>query len=91
MSEDCNTGLMAPVAGVPRVRVLDEDGNEVLRGWYIFHKNRQPYALDDELKPEDVDHLVAFDEFVDWGMGKRLKVIKITPPHRIEVIPDTTE
>lgn len=91
MSEDCNTGLMVPVAGVPRVRVVDEDGNVVLRGWYICHENRQPYALDDELKPEDVDHLVAFDEFVDWGMDKRLKVIKITPPHRIEVIPDTTE
>lgn len=74
------------VAGVPMVRVLDGDGREVARGWYVRHENRQPALLGDRLRPEDVDHLVAFDGSADWGMPRELKIKRVTPPHRIEVL-----
>ena len=75
-----------PVPGIPMVRVLDEDGHEVLRGWYMRHENRQPYVFDDELRPEDVDHIVLHDAEADWGLPRSIVPTRITPPHRIEVI-----
>lgn len=75
-----------PLAGVPQVRVLDEEGREVLRGWYVFHEKRQPCVMNDWLKPEDVEHLVAVDSFADWNMPRDLKLMRVSPPHRIEVI-----
>lgn len=81
-------GAKDPVEGVPMVRVLDEQGREVLRGWYIRHEKRQPYCLNDELRDEDVQHIVAVDEFADWGMPRELKLKAVTPPHRIEVVHD---
>ena len=74
------------IPGVPMVRVLDEDGNEVLRGWYMRHENRQPCVINDWLKPDDVDHIVLHDSMADWNMPRRIIPTKITPPHRIEVI-----
>lgn len=68
------------------VRVLDENGEEVLRGWCMRHERRQPCAFDDELRPEDVEHLVVRDGPADWNMPRPLIPARITPPHRIEVI-----
>lgn len=75
-----------PMPGIPMVRVLDESGNEVMRGWYMRHENRQPCVLDDELREEDVDHLVMRDEYADWNMPRNVAVTRVTPPHIIEVI-----
>lgn len=76
-----------PMPGVPEVRVLDGDGKEVMRGYYCRHVNRQVAPLGaDRLRPEDVDHCVVYDGFADWNMPKPVKVAKITPPHRIEVL-----
>ena len=76
-----------PMPGIPEVRVLDEDGKEVMRGYYCRHVNRQVAPLGaDRLRPEDVDHCVVYDGFADWNMPKPVKVAKITPPHRIEVL-----
>lgn len=76
-----------PMPNVPEVRVLDEGGREVMRGYYCHHVNRQVAPLGaDRLQPEDVDHCVVYDEFADWNMPKPVKVAKITPPHRIEVV-----
>ena len=73
-----------PLAGVPMVRVLDEDGREVLRGWYAFHEKRQLCPMGyDELRPDDVQHLVIHSGWADWNMPRDLKVSVITPPHRI--------
>ena len=76
-----------PIPGVPEVRVLDEDGKEVMRGYYYRHVKRQVAPLGaDLLRPEDVEHCVVHDGFADWNMPKPVKVVKITPPHRIEVL-----
>ena len=78
---------MQPIKGVPKVRVLDENGKEVLRGWYIFHQNTN-VCFAEEDKPEYYDHCVAVDGFADWNMPQSLSVRRITPPHTIEVIPE---
>lgn len=76
-----------PMPGVPEVRVLDGDGKEVMRGYYFRHVYRQVAPLgNDQLRPEDVDHCVVYDGFADWNLPKPVKVAKITPPHRIEVV-----
>ena len=76
-----------PMPGVPEVRVLDEDGREVMRGYYCCHINRQVAPLGvDSLRPEDIDHCVVYDGPADWNMTKPVNVAKITPPHRIEVV-----
>ena len=75
-----------PLPGVPQVRVLDERGKEVLRGWYVYHETRQPCVFDDELKDDEIVHYVVHDSFADWNMPRELVVSKITPPHRIEVV-----
>lgn len=76
-----------PMPGIPEVRVLDEDGKEVMRGYYCRHVNRQVAPLGvARLRSEDVDHCVVYDGFADWNMPKPVKVAKITPPHRIEVL-----
>lgn len=81
-------GGVEPLPGVPRVRIVDEEGHELFKGYYIRHENRQPAAFGgtDYLHLEDVDHCVAVDEFADWNMPRRLIIKKVTPPHRIEII-----
>lgn len=77
-----------PPVDVPMVRVIDENGNEVMRGWYYRHVKRQPAALDDMVRGNDVQHVVMSDAFADWNMPREPKATVITPPHRIEVIDD---
>lgn len=77
-----------PMPGIPEVRVLDEDGKEVFRGYYYRHLNRQVAPIRDSLRPEDVDHCVVHDDFADWNMPQSFRATKITPPHRIEIVRD---
>lgn len=51
-----------PVEGAPMVRVVNEHGKELFRGWYIRHETRQPAPFGDEPRDEDVQHIVAVDE-----------------------------
>lgn len=80
-------GVKPPV-DVPMVRVIDENGEEVMRGWYYRHVKRQPAALDDRVRDEDVDHVVMHDWLADWNMPQAPMATVIAPPHRIEVIDD---
>lgn len=86
MNEESNLTL-DPV-NVPMVRVLDENGKEVLQGYYIYHIKRQLYPFGDTLEEEDVQHIVAVEGPADWGLPKKLELKLITPPHRIEIIGD---
>ena len=72
-----------PLRGIPMVRVLDEGGREVLRGWYAFHEKRQLCPIGDELRANDVSHLVVHSDWADRNMPRRLVVSEISPPHRI--------
>lgn len=75
---------LAPIAGIPKVDVLDENGNRLLTGYYIYHQSILT-CFSGELGEDDVHHYVAYSEFADWNMPRALKIVEITPPHRIEV------
>lgn len=76
---------LEPLAGVPKVNVLDENGNRILTGYYVYHTSRQLRACGDELKEDDVHHYVLCDGFADWGMPKDVNIFEVIPPDRIEV------
>lgn len=80
---------MNPIANIPMVRVLNKEGKECLRGWYIYHINRQPAPFGDSLKEEDIEHLVAITSSADWNMPTRLELKRISAPYRIEAIQPT--
>ena len=75
-----------PVEGVPMVRVVDENGREIIRGWYIHHITRTIYPLGDCVRSDDVQHFVAYDVGADWNFPQDLNLMLVTPPERIEVI-----
>ncbi|MDN6211356.1 MAG: hypothetical protein L0J15_03920, partial [Lactococcus sp.] len=79
-----------PLPGVPKVRVLDVNGKIVLEGYYMFHEARQinpVYQTEpDRLSNDELQHLVLCADSADWGMPKAIRVVRVTPPERIEVI-----
>lgn len=77
-----------PAVNVPMVRVLNEDGKEIFRGWYYRHVNRQIAAFGDKLTELDVEHIVMHDSSADWNMPQKPIATIVRPPHRIEVIDD---
>lgn len=84
---DKHIGLgIDPIPGIPMVKVVDENGKELFRGWYIYYKMRQCCVIDDELREDDVQHLVAYSKSADWNMPRDLGIRVITSPHKIEVI-----
>ena len=83
---DWNCGRVDPLPGVPMVRVVDEHGKELARGYYIHHVNRNLGPFGRYPREGDVDHLVAMDGFADWNLPQNLEIKKVTPPHRIEVM-----
>lgn len=74
-----------PIDGVPRARVLDEHGKEIMQGWYVFHESRM-CAIGDSLRESDVQHVVVVDSFADWNMPRSMQPYVITPPCTIEVV-----
>lgn len=71
---------------IPRVKVLDEEGNIVCTGYYMLHFNRTPSPFDDEYKEEDVEHIVVKDQESDWNMSRGIEAKLVTPPHTIELL-----
>ena len=77
---------IGPVEGVPMVRVVNEHGKELFRGWCIRHEARRPAPFGGELRDEDVQHIVAVDSPADWNMPRNLKLLEVKPPYRIEAV-----
>ena len=71
---------------IPRVKVVDENGVEVFRGYHALHFNRTPCIFDDEHKLEDVEHLVVGYRDGDWNLPTNLIIKKVTPPHTIQLL-----
>jgi hypothetical protein len=77
---------------VPMVRVLDEDGKEVMRGWYFKYprRNDNPWNRDPDEPREMVEGILRCDEG-DWGMNNCFVLVQVTPPHTMEVIGEQTK
>lgn len=77
--------------GVPRVRLVDGSGKELYRGYYFAYPEYQGYPIvADGEKPEEiplVEGIVTYDPG-DWGLSNTPRVLKVTPPHRLELIPE---
>lgn len=70
-----------PIVDVPKVKVLDPEGNVVLRGWYAMWDTVAPSV--GKKDPKDVAHIVITTSFADYGMSTKLEAIEVTPPHKI--------
>lgn len=81
-----DTKTTPALAGIPRVRAVEPDGSVSAEGWYFRHVKRQPFPVDDRLNPEDVDECIVTDGSSDWNLEPPVRLLKITPPTRIEVI-----
>lgn len=75
------------LAGVPMVRVLDEDGKPICEGWYWRFpvRNGYPFWEGKTGEPEYVEGIVRMEPG-DWGLENHFVLTAVTPPHRIEVI-----
>ena len=71
---------------VPIVRVLDEDGKEVMRGWYFKYPryNDNPWDRNPDEPREMVEGILRCDEG-DWDMQNHFVLVQVTPPHTMEV------
>ena len=48
-------------------------------GYYCKHIGRQVCSAGDELKPEDIAHLIINDAFADWNMPRSLQAYDVDP------------
>lgn len=48
-------------------------------GYYCKHTKRQVCPMGDELKPEDIAHLIINDGFADWNMPRSLQGYDVDP------------
>ena len=76
-------------ADIPKVRIVDKDGKAIAEGYYFEMPEWQGYPIKSEGAPEKeipIVRGVVFYDPGDWGMENKLRVVRVTPPHRIEVI-----
>ena len=75
--------------GVPRVRLVDGSGKELYRGYHFAYPEYQGYpVVANGEKPEEiplVEGIVTYDPG-DWGLSNTPRFLKVTPPHRLELI-----
>jgi uncharacterized phage protein (TIGR01671 family) len=48
-------------------------------GYYCKYTKRQVCPVGDELKPEDIAHLIINDAFADWNMPRSLQAYDVDP------------
>ena len=72
------------IDGIPMVRVLDGDGREVCRGWYA-RLRKTAHAFGDT--EDNWFDGVVVEDLTDWGMPCTWSLKRVTPPHRLEVLP----
>lgn len=79
-----------PLSGVPMVRVCDpETGKEICRGWYCaYPETTYVFREDYERNPPKLIEGVVCWSMTDWGLPNRMGFRKVTPPHKIELIPE---
>lgn len=85
----CGMKEIKPLEGIPQIKLLDKDGREFLRGWYVFHETRQLCSFNDYLKEEDVKQYLVYDGFADFNLPRGMVRREIKPTDTIEIIEPT--
>lgn len=75
-----------PSVNIPMVKVVNEADKEILRGYYFRWVCRQPCALNDYIKAEDVKECVIYSDFADWNMPRKIKYMIVEPPNQMEIL-----
>ena len=74
---------------IPRVRILAPDGTLRDEGYYFQMPERMGYPIlseGEKPKPIPVVHCVVTYTPGDWGMVNTIRIIRVTPPHKIKVV-----
>lgn len=74
---------------IPRVRIVAPDGTLREEGYYFQMPESMGYPIICEgEKPREIPILHCVVTFTpgDWGMQNTLRVIRVTPPHKIKVV-----
>lgn len=50
-----------------------------IEGAYMQHENRQVSPMGNQLKPEDIDHLILYSGSADWNMPRQVCVANVLP------------
>lgn len=75
-----------PLVNIPMVRVVNAEGKELKRGYYFRWVTRQPAAIEDWVKSEDIKECVVYSGFADWNMPRNIEYMIVEPPNHIEII-----
>ena len=75
------------LSDIPKVRVVDEKGKTCYEGYYFEMPERQGYPINDG-KPEKIPiaQCVVVCMPGDWGLPNTARLIRVTSPHKIEII-----
>lgn len=77
------------LAGVPRVRLVDANGKELERGYYwAIPATSYCFREDYERRGYEVIEGIVTYTTTDWGLPNEPRFLKVTPPHRLELIPE---
>lgn len=50
-----------------------------IEGFYVYHINRTPSPIGDELRLDDEEHLIVKDAFSDWNMPRGIDCYHVDP------------
>ena len=66
-----------------KFRGYDLDDKRWYHGGYHYHIKRQLSPIGDELKKDDIQHLILLDGFADWNLPKPIKYASNIDPESI--------
>lgn len=59
-------------------RGKDKLGHWLYGGFHLW-KTRQPCVCNDELKPEEIKHIIIKNSFADWNMPRTMQPYEVVP------------
>ena len=59
-------------------RGKDKLGHWLYGGFHLW-ETRQPCVCDDELKPEEIKHIIIKNSFADWNMPRTMQPYEVIP------------
>ena len=74
---------------IPRVRIVAPDGKLLDEGYYFQMPESMGYPIiadGEKPKPIPIAHCVVTYNPGDWGLPNTVRVIRVTPPHKIKVV-----
>jgi hypothetical protein len=75
------------------VKAQCADNDQWIEGFYFRHIKRQICPIGDELKDDDIVHVICISSFADWNMPRNMQAVQIKPetiePLALRVLEDS--